>query len=108
MPLNGYGKALCVLHPERLDHTIRRARLDGEAPPEPLDPLPVERVDAYALGADQAAQQSPGLQCHLGRRAVLRLQRLRRIVAVTARPRPLAQPLTPGAAAGGVDLLAPA
>src|SRR5690242_3236853 len=105
MPLHGEREAACAHHAKRLDQPVRRARLDRELTPEPLDSLTVEGVHAYTLLAGKRAQHPAGLERDLVRGSVLHLQWLRLIVAVIQESRYLVYFLVQGAAEGDIHLL---
>src|ERR1700756_3805471 len=105
VPLYRERKALRVAHPERLDHSVRRARFDRELGPEAIDPLAVERIHANAVARGEGPHPPAGLERRVARRAVLPLERLRPVVAMIEMPRHLVQLLVQRAAEGDVHLL---
>src|SRR5579871_873000 len=105
MPLHGQREAPRIRDPERLDETIRGARLDLQLRSEPLDSLRMQRIDSQLFDTRQRPQSPLGLQDDRVCRSVLHFERLRVVVAMVELAFDLVHALMQRATEGYVHLL---
>lgn len=108
MPLNCQRECRRCGDAESLDQAVGRIRLDDQPLAEPIDPLPVQGIDARARPPGERAQQPTGFKRDLMSRPVLHVQGLSLIVTMIKIALHLVHALVERAAEGDVDLLATA
>src|SRR5260370_38755857 len=105
MPLHAQGEIRCVGDPERLDDSVRCARLDSQILTQRFDSLPMQGIDLQAVLSGDFSQSSSRLQEDFVSRPVLHVQRRGFVFAAIGVSLYLVQPLRRYAAEGATQFL---